>query len=642
MLEFIRTHRRLMQFVLLLFILPSFAFFGLEGYMGFRDRSDAIAKVGRQTITQQDMDAAQRIQMERFRQMLGERFDPKMLDTPESRQNLLEGLIAERAMAAEATEDRLFVSDQTLQQTILEIPGMIGPDGKFDMERYKSMLVVQRMTPAMFDARLRHDLTLNQVSSAVHATSFVPKTVADRLSDLNEQQREVQSMLFKASDFISKVNVTDEMLQAYYDKNSNQFEIPEQVKAEYVILSRDMVMDQISVSDAEIKAYYDTNIKRFTEKEQRRASHILVGVDASASDADKAVARKEAEDLLAQVRKNPGNFGALAKAHSDDPGSAERGGDLGFFGEGMMVKPFEDAVYKLKQGEISDLVESDFGFHIIRLTEIKPKSVQSFDEVKRDIVDEIKQRQAAQKFTEMASQLNDIVYEQSESLKPAAEQLNLKIEVVDGLTRTPNPSLPPSAPFNQPKFLNALFADDPIKNKRNTDAVEVSPGVLIAGRVVDHKPVTRKPFEEVRDQVRAQVVRQEAADLARKAGEALLAAAKAGEKVSGFGPAKLVSRLDPQDVNVAAVMAIMKADAGNLPAYVGLELPGQGYGVYRINKVTQPAKQDVQRRENERQQIANVLAQQELYVYIEALKDKAEVEILRPQLKSASENRTDQ
>lgn len=630
MFEFIRTHRRLMQFALLLFIFPSFAFFGLEGYTRLREGDNAVAKVAGQSITQQELDAAQREQMERFRQMLGEQFDPKMLDTPEAKQNILESLIAQRLLALEAAKSRLSVSDQALQQSILAVPGLIGADGKFDVERYKSLLAAQGMTPAMYEARLRHDLILQQVHAGVQATAFAPKTVASRLSDLNDQEREVQELLFKTSDFVAQVKVTDEMLKAYYEKNGSQFEIPEQVKTEYVVLNSDAVAAQISVSDADIKSYYEQNAKRYADEEQRRASHILIKADKAASAADKAAAKEKAEKLLAQVRKNPADFAKLAKENSQDPGSAERGGDLDFFGAGMMVKPFEDAVFKLKQGEISDVVESDFGYHIIQLTAIKQASVKSLDEVKGQIAADIKKQLAAKKFTEMADQFTNIVYEQSDSLKAAADKLKLKIETVSGLTRAPNPAIAPNAPFNHPKFLNALFSDEAIKNKRNTEAVEVSPNTLIAGHVVEYKPVTRRPFEEVQAIVRDRVTQAEAANLAKQAGDAKLAAVKSNGGATGFGEPKTVSRVKVQGVNSAALPNVMKADSSKLPAYVGVDLGAQGYGVYRINKVTQPATPDMARRQAEQQQIANALAQLEMQAYLDTLKKKAKVEIQAP------------
>ncbi len=631
MFEFIRTHQRLMQFALLLFIFPSFALVGLEGYTRFRDSDDAVAKVAGRAITQQELDMAQREQMERLRQMLGDQFNPKMLETPEARQNILDALIAQRVMTTEATKNRLSVSDQTLQQTILESTGLTGADGKFDVERYKSLLAAQGMTPTMYETRVRQELILQQVNAAVENTAFAPKTVANRLSDLNDQEREVQELLFKPADFVSQVKVTDEMLKAYYEKNGSEFEIPEQVKAEYVVLNMDAVTAQITVSDADIKSYYDDNAtKRYTEEEQRRASHILIKADKDASAADKTAAKEKAEKLLAQVRKSPSDFAKLAKAHSQDPGSAERGGDLDFFSKGMMVPPFEEAAFKLKQGEISDVVQSEFGYHIIQLTAIKPARIKSLDEVKDQIAAEIKKPLAAKRFSEMTEQFADMVYEQSDSLKPVSDKLKLTIETVSGVTRTPPPSTTQNSPFTHPKFLNALFSDDVIKNKRNTEAVEVAPSTLVAGRVVEYKPVTKRPFEEVQAVVRERVAQAEAVKLAKKAGEAKIAAAKSDGEAAGFGGVKTVSRSKAQNMTKEALLAVMKADATKLPTYVGVDLGAQGYGVYRINKVAQPANVDAVRRQSEQQQIAGVLAQQESLAYLEALKKKAKVEIIKP------------
>lgn len=630
MFEFIRTHQRLMQFLLLLFIFPSFAFFGLESYTRFRDRDNGVAKVAGHSISQQEWDAAQREQMERFRQMFGPQFDPKMFDTPEARRGVLDNLIAQRVLLNEVSAKHLAVSDQILRQTILGIPGLTGPDGKFDGERYKNLLAAQGMTPAMYEARLRQDLALQQVIGAIQASAFVPKTVSGKLSDLNDQQREVQESLFKSSDYVPQVKLTDDMLKAYYDKNTTQFEVPEQARAEYVVLSIDALAPQISVSDDDIKSYYEQNKKRFTVEEQRRASHILIKTDKNASAADKAAAKAKAEKLLTQVRKNPSEFAKLAKENSQDPGSAERGGDLDFFSKGMMAKPFEDTVFKMKQGDISDVVESDFGYHIIQLTGIKPATVRSLDEVRGEIATEIKKQLAVKKYAEMAETFSNTVYEQADSLKPVTDKLGLKIETASNLTRKPNPSVAPDAPYNQTKFLNALFSDDAIKNKRNTEAIEVAPNTLIAGRVVEYKPASRKPFNEVEAAVREQVTQIEAANLAKKAGEAKLAAVKSGGDASGFGDVKLVSRVKPDGINPAALQAVMKADASKLPAYTGADLGVLGYGVYRINKVSQPEHPDLVRRESERQQIGNALAQQEMAAYLDALKKKAKVEIHVP------------
>jgi peptidyl-prolyl cis-trans isomerase D len=295
----------------------------------------------------------------------------------------------------------------------------------------------------------------------------------------------------------------------------------------------------------------------------------------------------------------------------------------------MMVKPFEDTAYKLKQGEISDLVQSDFGYHIIELTGIKPGSVKSLDEIKGEIAAEIKKQKASKKYAELAEIFTNTVYEQADSLKPVADKLKLNIETVSNLTRQPNPSLAPTATFNNAKFLNALFSDDAIKNKRNTDAVEVAPSTLIAGRIVEYKPATKRPFSEVQAIVREHVTQIEATKLAKKAGEAKLAALKAKDDTAGFSEAKTVSRAKEGGIDRAAFGDVMKADVSKLPTFVGTELVG-GYGVYRINKVMQPATVDKTKMASDQQQFENGLAQQEMVSYIDALKQKSKVKILKP------------
>lgn len=627
MFDFVRTHQRLMQFILLLFIFPSFAFFGLESYTRFQQGDDAIAKVAGQSITQAEFDEAQRRQTEQYRQMLGAQFDPKMLDTPEQRKSILDSLIAQRALAAEAARSNLMASDQAVQQAILGMEGLTTPDGKFDNDRYKSLLAMQGMTPVTFEASLRRDLAVQQVNSAVQNTAFVPKSVAERISDFSQQEREVQPMLFKTGDYVSKVQVTDQQLQDYYNKNAAQFAIPEQASIEYVVLDAATIESQIQVSDEDVKAYYEQNKQRYSVEEQRRASHILVGMKKDGSDKD--AARAKAEKLLAQLRQTPGDFAKLAKENSDDPGSGEKGGDLGFFGPGAMVKPFEEAAFKLKEGEISGLVQSDFGFHIIQLTGIKPGSVKPLEEVKADIAADIRKQQFTKKYAELAEVFTDTVYEQADSLKPVADKLKLKIETAANLTRQPNPAVAPNVPFNSQKFLTVLFSDDVVKNKRNTEAVEVAPNTLIAGRVVEHKPASKRPFEEVKAGIRERVIQEEAAKLARQAGEAKLAALKAKDDPVGFGAAQVVSRSKREGITGVVLDAVMKADVTKLPAHTGVEVPQQGYAVYRITKVTQPAA-DPARRQAEAQQIAGIVAQQEAAAYVEALKHKAKVKLLKP------------
>lgn len=626
MFEFIRTHQRLMQIFLALLIVPSFALVGVSSYESRGDAGSSVATVAGQKISQQDWEAAQRRQIDQGRRMMGDKFDQKIFDTPEAKQAILENLVSERAVNAEIARAHLTVSDAALQKAILGIEGFRKPDGSFDMDQYKAALAAQGMTEQGFEARMRQDMAVQQLAGSIQATAFAPRAVATRLSDINDQEREVQELMFPAAEFAAKVNVTPDMVKAYYDKNPQQFVVPEQVKAEYVVFDPSVVESQVSVSDAEVADFYNKNQKRFTTDEKRSASHILITVKKGASPAETAAAKAKAEAVLAEVRKAPGDFAKIAKKESQDPGSAELGGDLGTVEKGAFVKPVEDAIYQLKEGETSGLVQSEFGYHIIKVTSVKPASQKPLEEAKPEIAAELKKQKMSKKYSELAELFTNTVYEQSDSLKPVADKLGLKIQAVDGLNRTPNPALG-SAPYNNEKFLKAIFSDDAVKNKRNTEATEVAPSTLIAGRVVEFKPATKRPLAEVEAAIRQRVAQEEAARLARQAGEAKLAAVKASGDAAGFGEAKVVSRSKEPGINRAAALAVLKADVSKLPAYVGVDVPGQGYGVYRIGKVSQPAQPDQARRKQEAEQIARLAGEQQMFGYIEALKQKAKAKI---------------
>ena len=627
MFEFIRTHKRWMQILLALLIIPSFVVVGVSSY-GNSSGGTEVASVGGTKITQPEWEEAQRRQMDRYRAMMGARFDQKMLETPDAKQAILENLVAERAVDVEIFKNHLTVSDAVLQKTIASQNDFKGPDGKFDMEQYKALLANQGMSPAIYDARLRRDMALQQLNGAIQSTAFVPRSVTARLFDITEQEREVQEQLFPADAFTAQVKVSDDMVKAYYDKNAALFQIAEQVKAEYVVFDAAAVESLVTVPDAEVAAFYKANEKRFTAPEQRQYAHILVTAAKDASAATKAAAKAKADAILAEVRKAPAEFAQIAKTKSEDVASAEKGGDLGLAEKGMFASgAIEDAVYKLKQGEISDVVASDFGYHIVTVTRLQPSAIKPLDEVKDQIAAELKAGKMSKKYSELAQQFNETVYDQAESLKPVADKLKLKIETIANIGRNPNPALG-KAPFNDAKFLKALFADETLKNKRNTEAVEVAPSTLIAGRVVEFKPAAKRPLAEVDAAIRARVTQEEAAKLARKAGETRLAAAKAAGDATGFGEAKVLSRAKPTGINPTAAQAVMKADVSKLPAYVGVDVPGIGYGIYRIGKVAQPATPNEAGRAAAQEGLNNAVAQMEMYGYIEALKAKAKAKIL--------------
>ncbi|MGB9989734.1 SurA N-terminal domain-containing protein [Massilia sp. SM-13] len=635
MFEYIRTHQKLMQILLAIVIVPSFVFVGVSGYQSFDDSATAVAKIDGKTLSQQDWEAAQRRQLDNLRQRMGQQYDQKLFDTPEFKQNILETLVAERSINAEVIRSHMTIGDAALQKYILG-QGLTKADGSFDMERYQALLAAQGMTPQMYEARVRQELAFQQLTSGIESSGFAPRTVSKMISDIGAQERDVQELVLPISEFLPQVKVTDEMVKAFYDKNPKLFELPEQAKIEYLLLNADAVAAQVTVSDEEVAAYYKSNAARFTAPETRRASHILVAVNKDATAAQKAAAKAKADAIAAEVRKAPATFAAVAKAKSEDPASAELGGDLNVIEKGALPKAVEDAIFALKQGDISTPVESEFGYHVLTVTELKAATTKPLDEVKGDIAADLKKQKAAKKYSEMAEAFSNTVYEQADSLKPAADKTGLKIESAAGLSRTPSPMLG-AAPFNNAKFLTALFSEDSLKNKRNTEAVEIAPSTLIAGRIVEYKPASKRPLAEVDAAIRQRVTMEEALSMARKAGEAKLAAAKKDGNTEGFGEVKSISRSKVEGINQAAALAVLKADVSKLPAYVGVDLPGQGYGLYRIGKVHQPAQQDEARRKAEQEQIGNIISQQEMYGYVESLKAKAKVKMLRPSLTAKTE-----
>lgn len=626
MFDAVRNNKRIVQGFLVLITLP-FAFWGVDSYVHNTGAGNDVAKVGNVKITQQQYQEAWRDQQQRLRQMMGASFDPAMMDSPEAKQAVLNSLIDRSILLQEAAKNRLSASDNMLRDIISKIPAL-QENGQFSMDRYEAALKAQGLTQAGFEAQMRQDITLQQLASAISDTGMVSSSVVDALLRIQSEERLVSELRIPAAQFADKVKPTDEDLKKYYDQHKAAFKVPEELRAEYVQLSLDTLLPQITIKPEDVKSWYDSHKERFQQPEERRASHILIMVDAKASPADKAKAKAKAEAVLKEVQQNPGKFADIAKRDSQDPGSAAKGGDLGFFAKGAMVKPFDDAVFKLKDGQLSGLVQSDFGYHIIKLTGIKAGKVASLDEVKGQIETELKKQEASRKFAEMAEAFSNTVYEQADSLKPAADKFKLTVQQSGWLTRQANPA---NGVLGNAKLLGALFGDDAVKNKRNTDAVEVAPNTLVAARVVEYKPASMKTFESVKAQLLQVVKAQQMADLAKKAGEAQLAALQKGEgaKSGTWTPARAISRLNgSQMVPPPALQAIFKAKVAKLPAYAGATFPnGVGYVIYRIEKVSQPEKLDETKRQQLHQEYTNLSSQEDFGAYLSALRSRYKVVI---------------
>ena len=634
MFDFFRKRTWLLKIVLG-FIVLAFVGGGVyEGYGSLTGNETTVAKVDGRKITRNEWDLAQRDQIERVRRQMPN-VDAKLFDTPEMKRQSLDALVRERVLLAAADKLHLTTTDERLQRLFVSDPQFAflrNSDGSVN----KDALSAQGMSSELFAQRLRQDLSLRQVAQGITGTVFAPLGATNAALDAMFQQREVQVQQFATKDLLTKVAPTDADIEAYYKNPANaaQFVAPEVASVEYVVLDLESLKKGITVSADDLQKYYTENAPRYTSTEERRASHILVKVDAGASSADRAKAKTKAEGLLVDVKKNPAAFADIARKNSDDPGSAEKGGDLDFFGrDGLAAKPLEDAAFKLKADEISDVVESDFGYHIVKLTARRGGEKKPFEAVRVELENEVRTQLAQKKFADTAVEFTNMVYEQPDSLKPVVDKLKLEMRSAQNLKRTPAPGVTGS--LASPKFLEALFGAEAIRNKRNTEAIEVAPSTLVSGRVVKHEVARQLPLADVKAQVRDRLVIVQAAALARKQGEARLAALRAAPATAMAESAVTLSRAQQRELPGALVDAAMKVPTATLPAFVGVDLGDQGYAVVKIGKVLgrDPVTADASRAQS---QYAQAWGDAESQAYYNALKSRFKVEI-RPGATSAAD-----
>jgi peptidyl-prolyl cis-trans isomerase D len=585
MFEYVRTHNKLIFLVFMPLVFVSFVFVGIQGYDRMNQGAGAVvARVDGQKITQAEWDAAHRRQVEQARARMPS-LDPKFFDTPQARRESLDQMVRDRVLFAAAARGHLSVGDQRLMRELQSIPQLAAlkrPDGSFDVDAYKALVQAQGRTAESFEASLRQDIALRQVLSSVEASETPASAAARTALDALLQQREVQVLRFETKDYSAGIAPTDAELAAYHKAHESEFRAPERAQIEYVVLDIDAIAKRITVPEDKLREFYQQNIARYTVAEERRASHILVKAPKDAPAAERQKAKAKAESLLEQIRKAPATFAEVAKKNSDDPGSAERGGDLDFFSRGAMVKPFEDAAYAMKPGEISDPVESDFGYHIIRLDAVRGGEKKPFEAVRAEIETEVKKQLAAKEFVADAERFINLVNKDADNFNGAVNELKLAKQTAT-VQRTPAPDA--KGVLSSPKLLEAVFTADSIKSKLNTEAVEVTPNQLVSARIVSYTPERVQPLAEVTAQVRERVVQQQAAAKAHKAGQDKLAQLKAADTTTGLPAPVLLSRADPAGQARPVVEAVLKADPAKLPQWLGVDLGNAGYAVVRLGAV---------------------------------------------------------
>ena len=633
MFEFVRTHTRILQFILLILIVPSFVVFGIQGYSRLSDGANAtVATVAGQKITQSELDAAHRRQIDMLRSQMPS-VDVKMFDTPQMKRNTLDSLVREKVLLVAADKAGYATTDERLLREYMtnrQFDSFRKPDGGLNVAALEGALAAQGLSKQGFDRLKREELAMRQVQAGIAGTVFAPATAASGAIEAMFQQREVQVQRFDTKDYLSKVNPSQTDIEAYYKNPAHTAEFQTQEKAdiEYVVLDLEAIKKGIKVSEDELKKYYTENEKSFTVPEERRANHILIKAEKDTAD-ERAKAKAKAEALQAEITKNPASFADLARKNSQEAGSAEKGGDTDLFiARGDTDKAYEDALFALKKpGDLSPVTETKDGFYILQLKAARGGDKRSFESVRAEIEQERKKQLAQAEFSKDATDFTNLVYEQADSLKPAADRLKLEVRTAKGVTRTP--AADASGPLASPKFLEALFGADALRNKRNTEAIETAASTLVSARITQYSPAATPPLADVSAKVREKVVAIQAAALARKEGEARLAALRQAPATDLGTPALTVSRAQAKDMPRPVVDAVLKAPANPLPAVAGVDLGNDGYAVARVVKVLgrDPVAADAAQASA---QYAQSWAAAEAQAYYAALKSRFKVEVTAP------------
>ncbi|MDR2093234.1 MAG: SurA N-terminal domain-containing protein [Azoarcus sp.] len=635
MFDAIRNNKRIAQVILAILIVP-FAFFGLESYFSGVSGDTVVAQVGRSAIKRNEFDRTLSEEQERLRQAIGERATAGLLDSGELRQVVLDKLVTRRVLTLYASDARLRVSDEHLQQAIARID-VFQEDGQFSPVRYQTLLR-QQGGPAAFEAAFMQDIFAGQLTGAIADASFAAVDSTRRLLAAQLEERVVREVRFPIAPHLSKIEIDEAAIQKYYDANPARFELPERVKAEYVALDEATLQAQVTIGEDEIRRTYEGS--DYTRPEERRVRHILIEVASDADDVALARARDKAEELAATLRKNANRFPKLAKETSQDVGTKDIGGDIGFIVRGQMESAFDEAAFEAARDDIAGPVRTGYGFHILQVTDIRPGGEKRpLAEVREEIVDELRKQAGTRKFAEDSEKFSEMVFNQApDSLNPAAEAFGLEIRHTDWIARGSDAV----DEFRDGDLVAALFTDDAVKERHNTRAIEAGPGVLVSARVVEHEAARRVPLEEVRGQIEAQLRREEALRRVREKGAAVLASLKKGEAVrvdwseartyqrGGGGQAMLPSG--------DAIRAVFSAPVTKLPVWVETELPDDAYVIYQIDAVGHPAlKDDDPRLSEANRYYERLLAQHDFEAFLTTLRARYKVKTNLPPRQAEAE-----
>lgn len=501
-------------------IILTFALFGIEQYAQ-GEKNVSVAEVNGEEIGANEFLTLYNRQKVRLQQQFGDMYESIVKDE-ELREQVMDALVESALIRQWSSEQNLIISDPQLSASI-QSASIFHKDGQFDEATYKEILQRNGLNVARFEYEQRQYLVESQFSNLTQASAFATDWEVDQLAKLQGQQRNVNYLRVDQRPFLKTASVSDDEIAAFYQDNQANYIIPEKIKVDYIELSQTELAKKVTYTDEDLNQFYENNKGLFTIPEKRQARHILIRTEEGSDES-----LKKAEETIAEVQEKIASgedFAELAKNYSQDPGSASSGGDLGSFERGMMVTEFDDTVFSMQEGEVSQPVKTDFGLHLIKLEKITPLEVQPFADVKSQVIAQYQSQEAEKNYFDLLEQVNTMVYEQSDSLQPVAEAFDLEVKTSSAFGREGGQG----EIFSHSKVIQAAFSDLVLKDQVNSEAIEVGMNRSVVLHLNEHQPERQQKIEEVSTQIKDQLVREKAVEAGKALAETLLAKLNQGE-----------------------------------------------------------------------------------------------------------------
>lgn len=489
-----------------------FALWGINSYLGGGEQKPAAIVDGVE-ITPAQLDRAYARYRERLAAVFGGQLPEAFADDVVMKEQVLGQLIEEQVLLGYIKDQGFRVGDEKLFENIQGMSVFL-QDGKFSKELYRNQLASQGYLPTQFEEEFRRSQEMQQLSQAIKSSAFLLPVLQEQYNQLNNQQRKLR--VISIENKTDSIEVTNDEVAEYYNSQPGLFMNPEQVRVDYIEVNIDILKDTISVSEDQLKERYEHQREQLTTPETREASHILLTVKTDDDEAQQEQVKQKIEDLKSRIDKGE-NFADLAREFSQDPGSAADGGSLGEVEKGMMVKPFETTLFSMNEGDISEPVKTQFGWHLIKLHKISGGQTQAYEQVREQLKQEISAEVAETQIYDLAESLSNISYEQPDSLLPASEQLGLKIQTSDWFTRSSGQGVAATDKVRQ-----AAFTEDVLKQNRNSEAIELGDNRVVVIHLNSHKEAERQPLEQVFGNILRDLKTRKGRELAQHKGKALL------------------------------------------------------------------------------------------------------------------------